>query len=167
MSHFSSGSKGSDESGTNNLVTILEGLKHLQGHKRHWLCLVWGHDYCQRTFAWVCSQFSWNRGGVQRGLQQLHDPQREAGARSARGQHHWSPCHEHEELTNEDLMELEAQRNDEERQEKEVTEELRRSMLQQMTRGLSLFGEVLLDFWGTEPIKWYRKVAAAIRNESW
>ena len=26
MSHFSSGSKGSDESGTNNLVTILEGL---------------------------------------------------------------------------------------------------------------------------------------------
>ena len=64
-------------------------------------------------------------------------------------------------------MELEAQRNDEERQEKEVTEELRRSMLQQMTRGLSLFGEVLLDFWGTEPIKWYRKVAAAIRNESW
>ena len=53
--------------------------------------------------------------------------------------------------TNEDLMELEAQRNDEERQEEEVTEELRRSMLQEMTRGLSLFGEVLLDFEAQNP----------------
>ena len=48
-------------------------------------------------------------------------------------------------------MELEAQRNDEERQEEEVTEELRRSMLQEMTRGLSLFGEVLLDFEAQNP----------------
>ena len=32
---------------------------------------------------------------------------------------------QHEELTNEDLMELEAQRKDEERQEEEVTEEQR------------------------------------------
>ena len=39
---------------------------------------------------------------------------------------------------NEDLIELEAQRKDEERQEKEVMGELKRSMLQEMTRGLYL-----------------------------
>ena len=40
-----------------------------------------------------------------------------------------------EEFTNEDLMELEAQRNDEERQEKEeVTEELEGFTMQQMAR---------------------------------
>ena len=43
-------------------------------------------------------------------------------------------------------MELEAQRNDEERQEKEVTEELKRFMIQRMARGLSPFEEAPLAF---------------------
>ena len=52
---------------------------------------------------------------------------------------------QHEELTNEDLMELEAQRKDKERQEEEkVTEELKRFMTQEMARGFSLFEEALL-----------------------
>ena len=51
---------------------------------------------------------------------------------------------QHEELTNEDLMELEAQRKDEERQEEEeVTEELKRFTMQEMARGFSLFEETL------------------------
>ena len=37
---------------------------------------------------------------------------------------------QHKELTNEDLTELEAQRKAEERQEEEVTEELKRFMMQ-------------------------------------
>ena len=46
-----------------------------------------------------------------------------------------------EELTNEDLMELEAQRKDEEGQEEEkVTEEPKRFMIQEMVRGFPLFG---------------------------
>ena len=45
---------------------------------------------------------------------------------------------QHEELTNEDLMELEAQRQDEEKQEeKEVTEEPKRFTMQEMVRGFS------------------------------
>ncbi|TEA27056.1 hypothetical protein DBR06_SOUSAS34510007, partial [Sousa chinensis] len=52
---------------------------------------------------------------------------------------------QHKELTNEDLMELEAQRKDEERQEEEeVTEEPKRFMTQEMARGFSLFEEALL-----------------------
>ena len=51
-----------------------------------------------------------------------------------------------EELTNEDLMELEAQRKDTERQEEEVTEESKRSTIQEMARGFSLFKEALLVF---------------------
>ena len=52
---------------------------------------------------------------------------------------------QHEELTNEDLMELEAQRKDEERQEEEeVTEEPKRFTTQEMARGFSLFEEALL-----------------------
>ncbi|TEA29453.1 hypothetical protein DBR06_SOUSAS510002, partial [Sousa chinensis] len=51
---------------------------------------------------------------------------------------------QHDELTNEDLMELEAQRKDEERQEEEVTEELKRFTRQEMARGFSLFEEALL-----------------------
>ena len=39
---------------------------------------------------------------------------------------------QHEELTNEDLMKLEAQRKDEERQEEEVTEELKRFATQEV-----------------------------------
>ena len=54
---------------------------------------------------------------------------------------------QHEELTNEDLMELEAQRKDEERQEEEeVTEEPKRFTVQGMARGFSLFEEALLAF---------------------
>ena len=49
-------------------------------------------------------------------------------------------------VRNEDLMELEAQREDEERQEEEVTEELKRFTMQEMTRGFSLFEEALLIF---------------------
>ena len=45
---------------------------------------------------------------------------------------------QHEELTNEDLIELEAQRKDEERQEEEVTEESKRFIMQEMARGFSL-----------------------------
>ena len=51
-----------------------------------------------------------------------------------------------EELTNEDLMELEAQRKDAERQEEEVTEESKRSTMQEMARGFSLLEEALLVF---------------------
>ena len=54
---------------------------------------------------------------------------------------------QHKELTNEDLMELEAQRKDRERQEEEeVTEELKRFMTQEMARDFSLFEEALLVF---------------------
>ena len=47
-------------------------------------------------------------------------------------------------LTNEDLMELEAQRKDEDRQEEEVTKELKRFTMQEMARRFSLFQEALL-----------------------
>ena len=53
---------------------------------------------------------------------------------------------QHEELTNENLMELEAQRKGGERQEEEVTEELKRFTRQEMARGFSLFEEALLVF---------------------
>ena len=46
--------------------------------------------------------------------------------------------------TNEDLMELEAQRKKEERQEEEVTEELKRLTMQGMARAFSLFEAALL-----------------------
>ena len=57
-------------------------------------------------------------------------------------------------------MELEAERKYEERQEEEeVTEELKRFMMQEMTRGFSLFEEA------QDPnVEWYRKVAAAVQN---
>ena len=47
-------------------------------------------------------------------------------------------------LINEGLMELEAQRKEEERQEEEITEELKRFMMQEMARGFSLSEEALL-----------------------
>ena len=54
---------------------------------------------------------------------------------------------QHEELTNEDLMELEAQRKDEERQEEEErSEELKRFTMQDMARGFLLFEEALFIF---------------------
>ena len=42
---------------------------------------------------------------------------------------------QHKELTNEELMELEAQRKDEKRQEEEVTEEPERFTMQEMAKG--------------------------------
>ena len=43
---------------------------------------------------------------------------------------------QHKELTNEDQMDLEVQRKDEDRQEEEeVTEELKRFMVQEMAKG--------------------------------
>ena len=53
---------------------------------------------------------------------------------------------QHEESTNEDLMESEAQRKDQERQEEEVTEEPKRFMTQKMASGFSLFEEIRLVF---------------------
>ena len=53
---------------------------------------------------------------------------------------------QHEELTNEDLMEFEAQRKDEERQEEEETEEPKSFMIQEMARGFYLFEEAV-SFW--------------------
>ena len=68
-------------------------------------------------------------------------------------------------VRNEDLMELEAQREDEERQEEEVTEELKRFTMQEMTRGFSLFEEALLIFEAQDPnVEWYTKVVAAVQN---
>ena len=73
---------------------------------------------------------------------------------------------QHEELTNEDLMELEAQRKDKERQEEEeVTEELKRFTTQEIARGFSLFEEALLVFEAQDPnVEQYMKVAAAVQN---
>ena len=45
---------------------------------------------------------------------------------------------QHKELTNEDLMEMEAWRKSEERQEEGVTAEARRFMIQEMAREFSL-----------------------------
>ena len=74
---------------------------------------------------------------------------------------------QHKELTNEDLMELEAQRKDGERQEEEeVTEELKRFTTQEIARGFSLSEEALLVFDAQDPnAEWYMKVAAAVQNE--
>ena len=73
---------------------------------------------------------------------------------------------QHEEHTSEDLVELEAQRKDEERQEEEeVIEEPKRFMTQEMARGFSLFEEALLVFEAQDPnVEWYTKVAAAVQN---
>ena len=49
------------------------------------------------------------------------------------------PAVKHRKLTNLDLMELEAQRKDEKKQEEEGTEEPKRFTTQEMTRGCSLF----------------------------
>ena len=70
------------------------------------------------------------------------------------------------ELTNEDLMKLEAQRRDEERQEEEeVTEEPKRFMTLEMVRGFSLFEEALLVFEAQDlNVEWYMKFAAGVQN---
>ena len=69
------------------------------------------------------------------------------------------------ELANEDLMELEAQRKDEETQgEEEITEEPKRFTSLETAR-FSLFEEALLVFEAQDPnIEWYMKVAAAVQN---
>ena len=71
-----------------------------------------------------------------------------------------------EELINEDLMELWAQRKDEKRQEEqEVTEELMRFTTREMARGFSLFEEALLVSEAQDlNIERYTEVAAAIQN---
>ena len=71
-----------------------------------------------------------------------------------------------EDITNEDLTELEAQRKDKERQEEEeVTEELKRFTMQEMARGFSLFEEALVDFEAQDlNVERYTKVAAAVQN---
>ena len=73
---------------------------------------------------------------------------------------------QNEELTNEDLMELKAQRKDKERrEEEEETEEQKRFTMQEMARGFSLFEEALLIFEAQDPnIERYTKVAAAIQD---
>ena len=65
-----------------------------------------------------------------------------------------------------DLMELAAQRRDEERQEEqEVTEEPKRFTTQEMARGFSLFEEALLVFEAQDPnVEPYTKVTTAIQN---
>ena len=71
-----------------------------------------------------------------------------------------------EELTNEDLVELEAQRKDRERQEEEeVTKEPKRFTMQEMARGFSLFEEALLVFEAQDlNVEQCTKVAAAVQN---
>ena len=73
---------------------------------------------------------------------------------------------QHKELINEDLMELEAQRKDKERQEEEeVTEEPKRFTTQEMARGFSLFEEALLVFEAQDlNVEQYPKVTAAFQN---
>ena len=51
---------------------------------------------------------------------------------------------QHKKLTKEDLMELEALGNSKERQEEEVTEELKRIVTQERAEEFSLFEEALL-----------------------
>ena len=71
-----------------------------------------------------------------------------------------------EELSNEDVMELEAQSKEEESQEEEkLTEKLKRLMAQEMVRGFSLFEEALLIFEAQDPhVELYTKFAAAVQN---
>ena len=67
-------------------------------------------------------------------------------------------------LTNDDLMELEAQRKDEERQVKEVTKEPKRFTKQEMARGFSLLEEALLVSEAEDQNIEYTNVAAAVQN---
>ena len=77
----------------------------------------------------------------------------------------YSTVVQHEVLANEDLMELEAQTKDKERQEEEVTEESKRL---EMPRGLSLSEEALFVFEAKDSnVEWYMKVTAAIQNAVW
>ena len=74
---------------------------------------------------------------------------------------------QHEELTNDDLMELEVQGKNEERQVKEVTKEPKRFMVQETARAFSLFEEALLVSEAQDlNAERYTKVAGAIRMQS-
>ena len=57
---------------------------------------------------------------------------------------------QHEKLTNE-VLELEAQRKDRERQEEDVIEERQRFRTQEMAKGFSSSGEALLVFEAQDP----------------
>ena len=72
----------------------------------------------------------------------------------------------HKKLTSENLMELDAQRKDKERQEQEeVTEELNRFTVKEIAKGLSLFEEALFIFEAQDPnVEQYTKIAADIQN---
>ena len=71
---------------------------------------------------------------------------------------------QHKELTNEDLMDLEAQRKDEDRQEEEVTEELKRFIIQEMAKGF-FFEEALLVFETQgQNVPGYTQVAATLQK---
>ena len=78
------------------------------------------------------------------------------------------PAVQHEELTNEDMTELEAQRKDKERwEEEEVTEEPKRFTTREMARGFSLSEEALLVFEAQDPnIEWYTKFQQPFRIQS-
>ena len=61
-------------------------------------------------------------------------------------------------------MDLEAQSKDEERQREEITEELKRFMLQEMARGFPLFEEALLVCEAQDlNVAWCMKVAELLR----
>ena len=74
---------------------------------------------------------------------------------------------QHKELTNEDLMELEAQGKDEERQKEEMTEEPKSFTTQEMARRFSLFEEALLVLGAQDQnMERYMKVAAGIMQHN-
>ena len=62
-------------------------------------------------------------------------------------------------------MEFEVQRIDQQRQEEEVIEELKRFTIQEIKRGFSFLEEALLVVEAQDPnIDWYMKVAAATQD---
>ena len=69
---------------------------------------------------------------------------------------------QHEELTNEDQMELEDQRKDEERQNEEVTEEPERPRTQEMAGEYSSLEEALLAFEAQDPNAEWNVMAIAV-----
>ena len=70
-------------------------------------------------------------------------------------------------LPNENQMDLEAQRQDKERQEEEVTEEPKRVTVQEMAGGSSLSEEALLVSGAQEPsLEWHMKVQQLLRMQS-
>ena len=95
----------------------------------------------------------------------LSEKLQSASATAARGRLRWTPCCAHKELTDEDLMELEAQRKDEEtagRRSDWRTEEIPDAG---NGRGISLPEEVLLVFEALDlNSEQYTKAATAIQS---